>query len=171
MQFLREGARREAPQVFVSYIFSPGHTWFGFEHTDDAKLRKFQQHYLDASEETADYLSQIIAFIETEDPEAIVYIFGDHGPHMARTLTLEENPEFVVQDALGVFGGMYPADRCKESYDNPYNEQFMTVSQGALLLIRCLTGGVEAFSSPRAYRLPSEFITNGKERYEDYLYE
>jgi len=48
---------------------------------------------------------------------------------------------------------------------------YMTVSQGALMIIRCLSGGEDAYIKKRAYRLPDEFITGGKDRYESYLYE
>jgi hypothetical protein len=171
LKYMREGLHREVPQLFVSYIFSPGHTFLGFINTSAEKMEKFQNHYLEASKLTADYLEQIVRFVAEEDPEAIVYIFGDHGPHMARRVSLEDDPVFLVQDSLGVYGGIHPADRCAEAFATPYSANYMTVSQGILVIIRCLSGGEDAYIKKREYRLPEEFITGGKDRYEDYLYE
>jgi hypothetical protein len=171
LQYMREGLRRDAPQLFVSYIYSPGHTWFGFDFSDASKVMKFQNYYQEASKTTAEYLEKITRFTLEEDPRAIVYIFGDHGPHMARRASLEEDPVFLVQDSLAVYGGIHPPDRCAETFDNPYNTNFMTVSQGALMIIRCLSGGEDAYIKKREYRLPDDFVTGGKDRYEDYIYE
>jgi len=45
----------------------------------------------------------------------------------------------------------------------------MTISQGGHMIIRCLTGGENAFVEQDIYRLPSR--ETKKENYEAYLYE
>lgn len=74
-----------------------------------------------------------------------------------------------MQGRIGVYGGIHPPDRCAESFATPYNPDFMTILQGAHMIIRCLSGGKNAFLTPEDYRLP---ISNPKDpiRYEDYRY-
>lgn len=167
---MRSGLQRDTPQLLVTYIPSPGHTGKLFDKKDKKALEKYKQDYLRRSESTARYLRKITSFLAKEDPEAIVYVFGDHGPYISRSETFEDDRRFYIQDKFGVYGGIYPRDRCAESFDKPYNEDYMTVSQGAHMIIRCLSGGESAFIKLEDYRLP-KFESQVDNRYEDYLYE
>jgi len=168
---MRTGMSKGNPQVFLAYLWSPGHTIATtFDRKTEGAFEKYQKRYVKRSKTTALEINKIIRFIEKEDPEAIVFVFGDHGPYISRRDTFEENRVFFIQDRFGVYGGIYPSDRCAESFDEPYNNDFMTIVQGAHLIIRCLTGGTNAFITREEYRLPSP-IPKELNRYEDYLYE
>ncbi len=178
---MRAGLQRDAPQIFVGYVYSPGHTVGDFDRKDTEVADKYRQYYFKRSKKTAAYLNNIVTFIANEDPEAIVYVFGDHGPGISRKDTFKENGVIFVQDRFGVYGGIHPRDRCAESFSTPYNKNFMTVLQGAHMIIKCLSGGKYAFITLEDYRLPESRIledyrlpeskTTSHNRYEDYLYE
>ncbi len=167
---MRAGLQRDAPQIFVGYVFSPGHTRLYFDREDTEDVDKYRHSYFKKSKKTATYLNKIVAFIANEDPEAIVYVFGDHGWLVSSKDPFKENDVSFVQDRFGVYGGIHPRDRCAESFAMPYNKDFMTVLQGAHMIIKCLSGGKNAFITLEDYRLP-EFETKAHNRYEDYLYE
>ncbi|MEJ2622261.1 MAG: sulfatase-like hydrolase/transferase [Candidatus Thiodiazotropha sp.] len=171
IDYMRAGLKKEKPQIFVAYIWSPGHTLSSsYNVINDGSVEDFRETYLENSKITASHLIKIINFINTENPEAIVYIFGDHGPYTSRGLTFEDNKTLFVQDIFGVYGGIYPRDRCEEFFEMPYSGKFMTVRQGAHMIIRCLAGGKNAFIKPDVYQLP-ELIPKGQNSYENYLYE
>jgi len=167
---MRGGLEKDVPQIFVAYLFSPGHTAPSFKSWDKVSFDEFKQVYLKGSEKTAEYLTKIVNFIANEDPKAILYVFGDHGMWLSRYVTFEHDGTFFVQDRYGVYGGIHPRERCEESFDTPYNHNFMTISQGAHMIIRCLSGGKNAFLTLENYRLP-KLKTKDHEDYEDYLYE
>ena len=170
---------KSAPQIFVSYIFSPGHTE-KFYPDPKQDLIDFRKQYAEKSKTTASYLLELINFINEEDPTAILYVFGDHGPYMSRGIDIEKNSEFVVQDRYGVWGGIFPKDRCENTFSSLKlnKETFMTVSKVAHWIIHCLSNGENAILSPEGYKLPDMIYRGFKgipsgvsNRYEDYLYE
>ena len=173
IESLKDGVKKDIPQVFVAYIYSPGHTPSTFDNHKKGALNAYRKAYLDASKETAVYFNKLITFIKEEDPGGVLYVFGDHGPWISRQDSFLDNKAFFIQDRFAVYGGIYPPDRCEESFSNPYNKKFMTVLQGAHMIIRCLSGGENAFITQEDYSLPTLTTTIEDEiyRYEDYLYE
>ena len=168
---LRSGLDEGKPQMFLSYIFSPKHTPKSFRWRKSETVDKYRQTYLRNSSTTAEYFEQLITFISREDPSAILYVFGDHGAFVSRGARMKDNDLALhIQGRYGVYGGIYPPDRCSESLSEPYTENFTTVMQGAHMIIRCLADGEDAFIAPINYRL-GHFGTKSFHRYEDYLYE
>ena len=168
---LRSGLDEGKPQMFLSYIFSPKHTPKSFRWRKSETVDKYRQTYLRNSSTTAEYFEQLITFISREDPSAILYVFGDHGAFVPRSKEARNNDSSRhIQGRYGVYGGIYPPDRCSESLSEPYTENFTTVMQGAHMIIRCLADGEDAFIAPINYRL-GHFGTKSFHRYEDYLYE
>ena len=168
---LRSGLDEGKPQMFLSYIFSPKHTPNAFDWQKTKHVREYRRTYLRNSSTTAEYFEQLITFISREDPSAILYVFGDHGAFVPRSKEARNNDSSRhIQGRYGVYGGIYPPDRCSESLSEPYTENFTTVMQGAHMIIRCLADGEDAFIAPINYRL-GHFGTKSFHRYEDYLYE
>ena len=168
---LRSGLDEGKPQMFLSYIFSPKHTPKSFRWRKSETVDKYRQTYLRNSSTTAEYFEQLITFISREDPSAILYVFGDHGAFVPRSKEARNNDSSRhIQGRYGVYGGIYPPDRCSESLSEPYTENFTTVMQGAHMIIRCLADGEDAFIAPINYRL-GRYGTKFLHRYEDYLYE
>ena len=168
---LRSGLDQGKPQMFLGYIFSPEHTPKSFRWRKSETVDKYRRTYLRNSRTTAEYFEQLITFISREDPSAILYVFGDHGAFVSRGARMKDNDRALhVQGRFGVYGGIYPPDRCSESLSEAYTENFTTVMQGAHMIVRCLADGKDAFIAPINYRL-GHFGTKFLHRYEDYLYE
>ena len=168
---LRSGLDEGKPQMFLGYVFSPKHTPNAFDWQKTKHVREYRRTYLRNSSTTAEYFEQLITFISREDPSAILYVFGDHGAFVPRSKEARNNDSSRhIQGRYGVYGGIYPPDRCSESLSEPYTENFTTVMQGAHMIIRCLADGEDAFIAPINYRL-GHFGTKSFHRYEDYLYE
>lgn len=167
---MSEGLKRNKPQILISYIYSPGHTRKTYDHANINARQTYLEMYLDSSKETAESLNKIIAFLKKNDPDAILYLSGDHGPWQSRRVKYADDPTFFIQDRFAVFGGIFPKGNCAESFSKPYMEKFMTTSQGTHMIIRCLTGGENAFIKLDDYVLPKK-TSEGWDRYENYLYE
>ncbi|MDP6530851.1 MAG: hypothetical protein QF375_03085 [Arenicellales bacterium] len=168
---LQSGLDKGKPQMFMAYIFSPGHTPKSFNWKKPETVEKFRLTYLRNSSTAAEYLDQLITFIFREDPSAILFVYGDHGAFITRGAKMKDNDITLhIHGRSGIYGGIYPPDRCAESFAKPYTEGFMTVMQGAHMIIRCLAGGENAFIAPINYKL-GHFGTGSSHRYEDHLYE
>jgi hypothetical protein len=167
---MRAAVRREAPQVFVAYLYSPGHTELTFDRARPGSVQQYSRTYLEASESTAEYLRLLIGFVSKEDPNAILYVFGDHGPWISRRDEFDTDPKRFVHDRFGIYGGIFPRDRCEDFFPSPSSGEFMTILKGTRSIIRCLSGGEDAFITPNDYRLP-DLGTSHQLRYEDFLYE
>jgi hypothetical protein len=169
---LRQGLAKKTPQVFLGYVYSPGHTWVGFDYNKEKDRDKYRGKYVSNSRKTAAYTQKIITFVEKEDPGSLLYVFGDHGLWLSRGMDFNKNKTFFIQDRFAVFGGIFPKDRCRESFSRSYTESFMTVLQGMHMIIRCLSGGKNAFRKLGSYTLvDGELPQRGKYRHEDFLYE
>ena len=57
-------------------------------------------------------MRQIIDHVKNNDPEAILFVFGDHGAFQSSRLKFEDDPTFFVLDRYAILGGVYPPDRC-----------------------------------------------------------
>jgi hypothetical protein len=176
MEFLlsqmRDRLETNQPNVFAAYIYSPGHTKQSFNYDRQSDIDEYREWYLKRSMTTARWLQDLIDFIEIEDPAGILYVMGDHGPWLSRATRFDDDETFYVQDRHGIFGGVFPNDRCERSFENPYTEEYTRVSQVSLQILRCLSGGDEAFRTVKAddliYIRP---LAGYMRRYEDYSYE
>ena len=99
----------ERPQFLMAHIEVPGHTGGHFRYYDraqrDAEIRRYSETLNDLA---IRHLEAILEHLQDNDPDAILYLYGDHGPWLSRGVSFEDNPTFVVQDRLGVLGGVYP---------------------------------------------------------------
>lgn len=167
---LREGLKKARPQIVVAYMYTPGHTSKTFNLKKAGDLENYKDSYTENSVDTASYIQKIVNFVSDEDPNAILYVFGDHGSWISRKMQFEENKNLFIQDRFAVYGGIFPRERCEESFSTPYTTEFMTITQGAHMIIRCLSDGINAFIKPDDYRLP-RFGTVEESLYEGYLYD
>jgi hypothetical protein len=170
MNIFKKGLSRPKPKIFVTYIWSPGHTQKSYDHENKKKREVYAARFQKNSEKTAEYLEEMITFVKGKDPSAFIYVLGDHGPILSRRVEYKNDKEFFVQDHYGVYGGFYPADKCKASFAKPYSQKYVTAIQGMHMIIRCLSGGENAFIKLDDYRLQEKRI-EGTDNYENYLYE
>ena len=160
------GLGGERPQFVFAHIPIPGHTQLSFNYEDRDQAEAFKNLYRRRSDEAAIYMRQIIDHVRDNDPEAILFMFGDHGVKQTNRITFEDDPEFVVLDRYAIMGGVYPPDRCAKYLDEAEGRGYMTTLDAAHAILKCLSGGQSALVEPRNHQLrigdaqvdPKEFL-------------
>ncbi len=163
----------DGPQFVIAYIYAPGHTGKSFRYDNADQLEKFKAQHINDSARAARYLELILRHLEENDPGAILFVFGDHGPYLSRGMDyVEANREFIIQDLYGILGGIYPRDTCAAYFDEISDQGYMTILDAVHAILRCLSGGESAFIEPRAYTRPAYGIPeDAKSNYKEVLYE
>ena len=152
------------------YLFQNIHR-YDYQTYDDDDFNAYKQSYIEKSTIAAKHLEKIINFINSKDPNSILYVFGDHGPYLTQSIEFNDDKKFVIQDRFGVYGGIYPKDQCKNSLSSPYEGGYTTVLRGMYMIVRCLTDGEEVFKQESPLYLRKFGKTNRERSYETYLYE
>ena len=184
------------PQLYIGHILSPRHTAYDFNITNSVQFNEFKDSYYKAANETSKLLTIALQNIKENDGDAIVYIWGDHGPVLSQHLSWDKrsNPnsthklvrssKFFAQDRLGSYGGIYHNESvCKKSDFNT-SRKYNTPQHILKDILFCLATDVskntnrdyfENFSKERSFAYPrrgendanlADIIT-----YEDYIYE
>ena len=160
------------PQFVIAHLYLPGHTpkIFNYDNREDSE--KFTEQYQDRANNAATYLGQIIDHIESNDPTAILFVFGDHGMWLSRGAAIEDDPTFFLQDRFGILGGVYPPDRCAEYFDEAESKGYMTILDAVHAILSCLSGGQSALVGTRHDRFSGSVVPREHDyRYEEFLYE
>ena len=171
-------AKRSEPQFLLSYTKFPRHAHPTYNHSDPRDREAFRAEYIEKSTLAAIHTAQIVDILREHDPDALLFVFGDHGTWLSRSLEFSDDPEFVVKDSYAVLGGIWPPDACEPWFDETLEQEFLTLLDAVHTILRCLSGGEEALVEPRDRLLraglgPSQRLPDdGVERsYADYLYE
>ncbi len=154
-------------QFVMLHLPVPNHTDRSFRYDDAEAFERFRARYVERSQMAAGYLELIIRHLEENDPDAILLVYGDHGPFVSYGVEFEDSPEFVVQDHYGVLGGVYPRDTCAAEFDGDY----MTILDAVHALLRCLSGGQSALIEPREHTLRGYRSIPWNVDYRELLYE
>ncbi len=167
---------KQDPQFVLSYFKLPLYnTPQTYDHSDSDQQTAFRGQYIKRSDHAAGLLDQLLETLRERDPEAILFVFGDHGSGLSNGLGYADDPQFVVQDRFGVYGGIYPRDACAEWFDETLEQEWLTILDAVHTILRCLSGGEEALVEPLRRTMPSgyQFFPNdGTEHsFGDYLYE
>ena len=117
-------------------------------------------------------LEQLIDHLRANDPNAILFVFGDHGALLSNGMELEDDPAFFLQDRFGILGGMYPRDRCAPELDEAESKGYMTSLDVVHAILACLSGGQSPLIEPRRDRFwGSGMPENHSYDYKEFLYE
>ena len=154
----------------IAHLNLPGHTSQRFRYDNSGDKEIFVEQYREASNGAAVFLGQIIEHVRSNDPTAILFVFGDHGMYVSRGVELEEDPAFVLQDRFGILGGVYPQDRCEEYFDEAESKGYMTMLDAVHAILGCLSGGQTALLEPRRDRF-LEGLEEHDYHYQEFLYE
>lgn len=169
IEYSKSLTANERPQFLMAHIDGPGHTFHEYRYYDqsrrNAEIRRYTQSLRNGS--AVRDLEAILEHLKNNDPDAILYVYGDHGPGLSQGVSFEDDPTFVVQDRLGILGGVYPPDACATYFDETLSKGYMTALDGVHAILRCLSGGQSALKTPRVPTIP--YDTNRS--YEDFLYE
>lgn len=168
---------RKRPQFAMAHVYAPGHTSRSYHHDDEHYFRGFRWHYLRGSNDAAFFLNELLLHLDEHDPEAILLVYGDHGPLLSRNVRFADAPNFVVQDHFGVLGGVYPRDACAEWFDRAQERLgYLTLLDAVHTVLRCLSGGESALrDTPKMHSVVGEWhrlVPDGHLKpYSEFLYE
>ncbi len=143
----------DKPQFMIAHLHPPGHVASHFRYDDQDHFVQFRDKYIRESHVAGWYLKTIVEHLERNEPDAMLFVYGDHGPALSQGVPFDENPEFVVQDRFGVVGGVYPRDRCAGYFDAALQQGYMTVLDAVHAILGCLSGGQSALIRPRENEL------------------
>ena len=158
------------PQFVIAHLYLPGHTSQRFRYDSEEDREIFVEQYRQASNRAAIFLGQIIEHVRSNDPTAMLFVFGDHGMHLSRGVEVEEDPAFYLQDRFAILGGVYPPDRCGEYFDEAESKGYMTMLDAVHAILGCLSGGQTALLEPRRDRF-LEGLEEHDYHYQEFLYE
>ena len=164
----------DRPQFLMAHIEVPGHTDNRFHYGDQAQRNTEIRRYARRLDGDATrYLEALLEHLKSNDPAAILYVYGDHGPQLSKGMSFEDNPTFVVQDRLGVLGGVYPPDACATYFDETLSKGYMTTLDGVHAILHCLSGGQSALRTPQelAIRAHHHVLRGITLSYKEFLYE
>ena len=147
------GLDRSRPQFLIAHLNVPGHTESYFRYDDRDHVDEFRDHYIQGTNEAAGYLRDIVDHLKRNDPDAILFVYGDHGPYLSQGMRFEERPGFFVQDRFAILGGVYPRTRCAAYFDTALGKGHLTILDGVHAILGCLSGGQSALVRPRENRL------------------
>ncbi len=168
-------ANRQRPQFVLSYTRVPLHTGRTYDHSDPRDRETYRDEYIKKSSWAVSYAAGIIDVLREHDPDALLFVFGDHGAHLSRDLEFADDPDFVIKDSYAVLGGIWPRDACEPWFDEILEQEFLTILDAVHTILRCLSGGEEALVEPRDRLLRNgrgRIPDDGVERsFADYLYE
>lgn len=170
---LREIANvgRDRPQFVIAHIYMPGHTPNIFDYgKDDAE--KFIENYQRELDKAVGVLRQLVDHLTVNDPDSILFIFGDHGAFLSRGVKLDDDPEFFLLDHFAILGGVFPPERCAPYFDDAEGKGYMTTLDAVHAILGCLSGGQTALVEPRRDRFWGGGVPSEHEyHFEEFVYE
>ena len=146
------GIDGDKPQFVIAHLFMPGHASKDRTMGRD-RAEAFVRQYQRQSDKAAVYMRQIIDHVRSSDPEAILFIFGDHGTYFSGGISFEEAPNLFVHHRFAVLGGVYPRDRCAKYLDEVEGQGYMTTLDAVHAILKCLSGGQSALVVPTEHKL------------------
>ncbi|MDE0039771.1 MAG: hypothetical protein OXU77_19775 [Gammaproteobacteria bacterium] len=163
---------RSTPQFVVAHLNLPGHTPKVFDYESQEDRKRFVSIFEDRFNRAAIVLEQIIEHLSTNDPNSILFVFGDHGAWLSRGYDFEDDPAFVLQDRFGILGGVYPRDRCAQQFDEAEQKGYVTSLDVVHAIFRCLSDGQSPLLKPRRDRFWTDDLPEHHSyRYKEFLYE
>ena len=155
--------RNDAPQFTFYYIGLPGHTPGEFQSNDPAQLAAYSQEYYQNSLTANTHMKQVLKTIVARDRPSLVFLFGDHGAYVSKTISQNDDPTFYAQDRYGVAAAIL-VNQTKCSVSDLYaykGKKFITVDRVLAGVIRCLSEDKSAFDRAQKFREHLDFSRYG----------
>ncbi len=153
------------PKFTYFYFYYPlGHTTPGFNPETDTE--KYLQQYYDQSNNLSVLLNHISDKVKARDPNAIVIIFGDHGPYLTRNMDCKRDVKFCIADRFGVnLSILKTENNCSKILKLKITNEIVTPSKALVNIFNCLSETVFLKSppdvveiSPGDYRQLTDYI-------------
>ena len=166
------GVDRASPQFVIAHLNLPGHTPKIFDYENQQERERFVSVFEERFNRASIPMQRIIEHLRANDPDAILFVFGDHGAWLSRGLDVEDDPAFFLQDRFGILGGVYPRDRCAPQFDEAERKGYMTSLDVVHAIIQCLSDGQSPLLQPRRDRFWTKgFPEDHSYDYKEFLYE
>jgi hypothetical protein len=159
----RIGEKGSSPTSWLTfhYVYSAlGHTSKAYVSTSQDDFVAYRKVFFEKQRSMArDWLPKLTATIAARDPHAIVFVFGDHGPWLSRTIQPDDMPRFYVQDRYGIFGAVLNTDDpcVAEGALTHYFDGFGTPERVIAGIVRCLASNPEAVDRAVNFRETGPF--------------
>ena len=167
------GIDGNSPQFAIAHLILPSHTPLKrFDYSSQSDKESFFRRNEERFDAAAIFLEQILDHLRAKDPNAILFVYGDHGAWLSNGMRIEDDPEFFLQDRFGILGGVYPPDRCAAEFDEAESKGYVTSLDIVHAILECLSGGQSPLRVPRNDRFWGGGVPEDHSyRYEDFLYE
>ena len=166
------GLDRASPQFVIAHLNLPGHTPNIFDYENQEDRERFVAVFEARFNQAAVAFERVIEHLRANDPDSILFVFGDHGAWLSRRFNVEDDPAFFLQDRFGILGGVYPRDTCAPQLDEAERKGYMTSLDVVHALIECLSDGRSPLVEPRHDRFWAKDLPEDHSYdYEDFLYE
>tara|TARA_B100000609_G_C16881334_1_gene264958 strand:- start:23 stop:505 length:483 start_codon:yes stop_codon:yes gene_type:complete len=157
---------------------------------------EFKTEYVTQANKTAKLMKIVLDHIKKNDENALIYVWGDHGPVLSQHLSwddrynknsshpLVKSTKFFIQDRLGTFGGVYHDGSICNSEDFQTNRRFNTPQHILKDILYCLSDSksrdlyndyFKEFTRTKTFAFPrrgqNKPILADIVEFEDYLYE
>lgn len=135
------------PAFTFHHMVSPiGHTTAEFRSFDQDDLRRFRDHYRAGSERAAQIMRDAMQVVRDDGVPSILFVMGDHGMYVSRTVALTDDPAFVIQDQFGIVASVLVNETdCTDSELRYYTAEFATPSRVLAGIFRCLARDPDRF--------------------------
>ena len=121
---IEESFDSESPVLFISHLLISFHTPNYYNYYNESDYNNFLQSYKLSVPKTSEIINLIVSKIIEEDPNCLIYIFGDHGLHASRGIEYKtpnfDLLKFSVLDRFGAFGALYTNDYLYKQVINKY---------------------------------------------------
>lgn len=129
------------PEFTLHYIFDSihHHTELDFRSSDRQALARYAASYYRGAARFTQIMERLQAMVRDDPAPSILIVMGDHGPMVSRTVSVENNLTFVVQDRHGILAAILVNDTgCTTQQLQHYTKAFATPERILAGVIRCL---------------------------------
>lgn len=134
------GATAAAPAFTLHYIVNPiGHTALDYRSSDRKARERYAALYRNQAVRLTGIMEQLVETVRSDPAPSILMVIGDHGPYLSRTISIDDDPTFVVQDQHGILAAVLFNDTgCTAQQLQHYAAKYATPERILAGLMRCL---------------------------------
>lgn len=129
-----------APAFTLHYIFNPiGHYLSYYRSSDREARERYAAQYHDGAARITGIMERLQTAVRDDPAPSMLIVMGDHGPFLSRTVSVEDDPTFVVQDQHGILAAVLFNDTaCTTEQLQNYTVTFATPERILAGVFRCL---------------------------------
>ena len=142
MRIFKENITKDKPVFTYTYTYNPiGHTSGNYDHDNLNERREYKGRFISHGKRLETQLSEVMDFIKSEDPNALLIVFGDHGAYLSRQVNPQDDPEFYYKDRNGILIAVAKTNHpCSQRFASYRNDTYNTPSRVMLEIFSCLSG-------------------------------